>query len=213
MSRVLACDPVRPDIGVIDETVAALTDGLTVVMPTETQYSLSVRADSELALKKICAVKKRSENLKAALFVKDLNMAGKFCDIHEPARVLADRFLPGPLTLVTPGKKDQKAVATGFLSADGFGLRISSSPVIMAVMDRVRFPVTATSANISGDITPATVSDIRKALGDGVDLYLDAGPCRGVVPSTVVKVNETVTILRHGVISEREIRNALEEIN
>jgi len=213
LSRMLACNPVQPDIGVIDETVAALTDGLTVVMPTETQYSLSVRADSDTAMKKICAVKRRSENLKAALFVKDMNMARQFCEINETAGRLAERFLPGPLTLVAPGKENQTAVAPGFRSDDGFGFRISSSPVIRAIMDRVTFPVTATSANISGDMTPATVSDIRKILGDAVDLYLDAGPCRGRVPSTVLKVDNTITILRHGIISEKEIRRALEDLS
>ena len=213
MSRVLVCDPARPDIGIIEETVRALTEGLTVVLPTETQYSLSVRADNDLALKKICAVKRRPDNLKAALFVKDLNMARQMCEISRTAAKLAERFLPGPLTLVAPTKERQNLAAQWFCSGDGLGFRVSSSPVIMAVMDRVPFPITATSANISGDITPAEVSGIRSVLGDGVDLYLDAGPCRGIAPSTVVKVNDEVTILRHGIIPEREIRRALEDLN
>jgi L-threonylcarbamoyladenylate synthase len=213
LSRILACDPVRPDSKVIDQAATALVDGLAVVMPTETQYSLSVRADHDRALKKICAVKKRLETVKAALFIKDLEMARHFCEVNETARKLAHKFLPGPLTLILPGRKDQTVIAPGFLSADGFGIRISSSPIIAAVMERVPFAVTATSANISGREASATIADIEQSLGDSVDLYLDAGPCRSMVPSTVVKVAETVDILRVGKISESEITRCLEEEN
>jgi len=210
---MLVCNPVQPEIDIINETTAALTEGLTVVLPTETQYSLSIRADRDEAWEKIRIIKRRSENLKAALFVKDLDMARQFCEINEKAERLAEKFLPGPLTLVTPGKENQEMVASGFASEAGFGFRISSSPVIMAVMDRVDFPVSATSANISGGMTPATLSEISRILGESVDLYVDAGPCRGNVPSTVVNVTDEVTILRHGLISEKEIRQALEGLN
>jgi tRNA A37 threonylcarbamoyladenosine synthetase subunit TsaC/SUA5/YrdC len=70
--------------------------------------------------------------------------------------------------------------------------------------------VTATSANISGEITQATVGEIRSVLGEEVELYLDGGPCRSVVPSTVVKIAERVEILRHGMISEAEIKSFLQ---
>ena len=211
MSRMLTCDPVRPDISVIDEIAAALTDNSVVVMPTETQYSLSVRGDREDAPQKICAVKKRPEVVKAALFVKDLEMAQQVCTVGRAAEILASRFLPGPLTLVMPVRKDQKAVAPGFVSEDGIGIRISSSPLVRAVMDRLPFAVTATSANLSGQMTLDTAIEIKEALGETVNLYVDAGPCRGLIPSTVVKVGEEVTVLRHGIIPEAEIRRCLEE--
>lgn len=208
---MLACYPAKPDVSVINETVTALKNDLVVVMPTETQYSLSVRSDHDSALSKICSIKQRSVIAKMALFVKDLDMAQQFCEISEAAKKLTAAFLPGPLTLVLPEKQGQNAVDPGFLSEDGFGIRISSSPVISAVMEKVPFAVTATSANISGKMTPDSVSDINLVLGDSVDLYLDAGPCHGVIPSTVVKVADTVAILRHGVISESEIMRCLQE--
>lgn len=210
MSRRLSCDAVHPDNEVIEQVAEALTDGQTVVMPTETQYALSIRASVDNALEKICHIKQRKEGLSVALFVQDIQMAERFCDISDMAKKLADRFLPGPLTLVLPGKKGQTDVAAGFLSPHGFGIRVSSSPIVKAIMGRVAFPVTATSANISGRTTPQTVPEISRLLGDLVDLYLDAGPCRAVTPSTVVKADDDVTILRHGVIPEREIRRFLE---
>jgi L-threonylcarbamoyladenylate synthase len=208
---MLACDPVRPEVDVIEETAAALTRGSVVVMPTETQYSLSIRADQDIAFAKICLIKERSETLKTSLFVKDLNMARQFCEVSKVAENLAECHLPGPLTMVLPARKDQDVVANGFCSPEGIGIRISSSPVIAAVMDIVSFPVTATSANISGRVTPDSIAEISRDFGDAVDLYLDAGPCRGRIPSTVVKANDSVTILRPGLIPETEIRRCMDE--
>jgi L-threonylcarbamoyladenylate synthase len=205
----LSCDYEKPESDIIDETVEALVAGLVVVMPTETQYALSVRADNDKALEVINCVKKRSETVRAAVFIKDLEMAQDFCVVSDLAWRLADRFLPGPLTLVLPGKIDQQSVAAGFLSEDGFGIRISSSPLVSAVMQKVAFPVTATSANLSGEKSATTVSGIKRELGESVDLYLDAGSCRSTIPSTVVKVDKTLTILRPGLIGEAEIRDFL----
>lgn len=211
MNRILACHPVRPEVGVIEEAVAALNRGAAVVMPTETQYSLSIRADKDMAPARICLIKERPEALKTSLFVKDLDMARRFCTIVRTAEKLAACLLPGPLTLVLPPLKDQDVVAEGFCSPEGIGIRVSSSPVVAAVMDRVSFPVTATSANISGRVTPDSIDEISGDLGDAVDLYLDAGPCRGRIPSTVVRVDDEVTILRPGLIPETEIRRCLDE--
>jgi len=172
---------------------------------------LSIRADRENAPEKIGRIKKRSGVVPAAVFVKDIQMAELFCEVSDMARRLAARFLPGPLTLVLSARAGQRAVAAGFASEDGFGIRISSSPLVAALMAKTPFPVTATSANISGEISPATVNEIAKVLGDDVDLYVDGGPCRGVVPSTVLKVTDTVSVLRHGAIPEAEIRRFLKE--
>ena len=211
MTRVLRCNPAEPDKRTIKEALEALGSGLVVVFPTETQYSLSVRADDMAAMEKINRIKKRSEARRPALFVKDMAMAETFCRINETARKLADKFLPGPLTLVLPGRDGQQAVLPEFKSELGFGIRISSSPLIAGLMAEAPFAVTATSANISGQPTLEAVDLIRPILGDEVELYIDGGPCRGIVPSTVVSVGEGIEFLRHGLISEMEIRKYLVE--
>lgn len=210
MSRIVVCHPVHPAPDVIDQIVAALEAFAAVVLPTETQYALSVRADHREAAATISRIKRRSGDVPAALFVQSMDMARRFCIVSDLAQRLADRFLPGPLTLVLPPRPGQDVVAAGFCSADGFGIRLSSSPIIAAVMRRVPFAVTATSANISGAAVPETVALIEKSLGSEVDLFVDGGPCRGIIPSTVVKVTDAVTILRQGVIPETEIRRCAE---
>ena len=211
MSRIVRCDPVKPDPAILKETEDLLTRGEAVVIPTETQYALSVRADIKGALEMICRIKQRDRHLSPALFVKDMTMAKTFCEVNHTAERLAERFLPGPMTLVVPSKKDQHAVAEEFLSERGFGLRISSSPFISAIMNRLSFPITATSANVSGRTSRSSIEEIEADLGNAVALYVDAGPCRGIVPSTVVAVSDTMEILRHGAIPAIEIHAVLKE--
>jgi len=210
LSRILRCNPARPGKAVLNAVVEALSAGSVVVLPTETQYSLSVRADIDGMLERICRIKKRDKSLMPAMFVEDLEMAKRFCEINAVAEKLAAKYLPGPMTLVVPGKKDQSAVSTDFLSGYGFGIRVSSSQVIAGVMERVVFPVIATSANISRQLTPSSVKEISQIMGDEVDLYIDGGQCRATTPSTVLKLNGGADILRHGQIPEAEIRRFLE---
>lgn len=211
MSTVIACDPVSPDVETIRRAAETLTRGGAVVIPTETQYGLSVRADQLDAPQKIDRIKQRNKTLPVALFVKDMKMAELFCEITETAGKLAERFLPGPLTLIMPARPGQTAAAGDFASPGGFGVRISSSPMVAAVMRQISFPITATSANLAGRTAPATVAEIRAELGDRVDLYLDGGPCRGLTPSTVVRAGADVEIIRHGVISDAEIKSVTGE--
>jgi L-threonylcarbamoyladenylate synthase len=211
VSQVITCNPAAPDDTAVAAVVDALTGGLAVVIPTETQYGLAIRADFDSAPAAVNRIKGRPEAERSALFVKDMAMAEQFCQFTPLSRSLAARFLPGPLTLVLPARKDQTVIPPDFLSVFGIGIRLSSSPLVAAVMARVSFPVTATSANRSGEITPPTVDLIRKSLGEAVSLYLDGGPCRGLTASTVAAVNGQVRILRHGLIAEAEIRRHLRQ--
>jgi L-threonylcarbamoyladenylate synthase len=208
----LVCDYERPDSHIIDEAVRTLTEGLVAVIPTETQYALSVRADLGEAPEIIRGIKKRSETVRTAVFIKDLEMARSFCEVSELAQRLAEKFLPGPLTLILPGRENRGAIATGFVSEDGIGIRISSSPLVSAVMQQVSFPVTATSANLSGETSPAMLVDIKRMLGEDVDLYLDAGACQSLIPSTVVKINGKPQILRPGLVSRAALETCLKKV-
>lgn len=212
MSREIKCDPAEPVDKIIQEIRAALNKEMIVVLPTETQYALSIRANQS-ALEKIGRIKKRNLDLKPALFVKDIEMAEKFCEINKIAMHLADKFLPGPLTLIVPEKKGQNFISSEYKSDLGFGLRLSSSKVMMSIMSGMEKPVTATSANISGQHGSSDIDYIKQELGDDVDLYVDAGPCRAVTPSTVVWAGDDTKILRHGMIPEIEIKKAIAEVN
>ena len=92
MSRILKCDPVKPEPAVIEEAKIVLENRGAVVIPTETQYGLAIRADRNDLFEKICSIKSRDCGQKHALFVKDMEMASLFCEINEKALLLAKKF-------------------------------------------------------------------------------------------------------------------------
>ncbi len=207
-SRTVTIDPENPDPAVIEEAVAVLEAGGLVVAPTETRYGLLARADKGLPAERLTEVKRRSETKPISVFVGSFEMIMHYARMNPTSQRLAQLFLPGPLTLVVP------AIGTWhemIVPQDKIGIRVSSSPVIQAIMERVDFPVTATSANISGEDEAETVSEIAEAFEDGVDLYLDSGRLAGM-PSTVVEcIDETPKILREGAIDPNEIMAAVKE--
>ncbi|MDD4053095.1 MAG: Sua5/YciO/YrdC/YwlC family protein, partial [candidate division Zixibacteria bacterium] len=89
MSRVITCNPAAPDDTAIAAVVDALTEGLAVVIPTETQYGLAIRADSDSAPAVVNRIKGRPEAERSALFVKDVAMAELFCQFTPLSRSLA----------------------------------------------------------------------------------------------------------------------------
>ncbi len=210
MSTTIRCDAGNPDPAVIAEIADELEAGKIVVIPTETQYGLCLRADRDDSMEIISSVKRRNQAVKSALFVKDMVMAGRFCMVNDIAHTLAELFLPGPLTMVLPPKANQCVVCNDFASNHGFGVRISSSPIVYTLMNRLPFPVTATSANLSGNLTPPEVNRIKETFGDDVSLYIDCGPLRTKIPSTVVRVHDDdIEVVRHGLIAERDLRRHL----
>ncbi len=207
-SPVVRIDSNTPDKRLLKQAVAALERGGLVVAPTETRYGLLARADQEKILKKLFEVKRRSITMPTSIFVREVSDIADWGELNPAALKLARRFLPGPLTLVL------KAVVPEVpgLVADGkIGIRVSSSAVMQGLLEMAAFPLSATSANISGGLEPESVADVISLLGDNVDLYLDGGPLTAT-PSTVVDCSAgRPVILRQGSIGMEEIREVAGE--
>lgn len=203
---VIAVDVDTPDLETINRAVDVLrADGL-VVAPTETRYGLLGRADKAEVVKKVYRVKKRALSQPIAVFVGSLEMVTHYAELNPPAQFLARLFLPGPLTLVLKGLPEWDSPVA---RDDKVGIRISPAPVIHEIMERVSFPLTATSANISGAAELSSIDEISRALSATVDLYLDGGVLDGA-PSTVVDCSgDPPKILRKGAVDEKEIMAAL----
>jgi L-threonylcarbamoyladenylate synthase len=184
----------------IREAVAALLAGEVVCVPTESSYGLAADSRSAAALARVTALKGgRPADSPFPL------IAGAIEDARALARVwpavaerLAGEHWPGPLTLVVPARDGLPAE---LVSAGGVGVRVSSHPVAGALARALGAPITATSANRSGQPPARTVDEARSAFGDEIGCYLDAGPCAGT-PSTVVAVDERgrLRLLRAGAI-------------
>lgn len=191
------------DPSALDEAADALDrDGL-VVLPTDTVYGIAARLDRPKALERLFVAKRRAKDLPVAVLAGTLEEARSIGIFDEHALVLAKSLWPGALTLVVPR-------ADGFeasLGADSttVGIRIPNHPVALQLIVRSG-PLAASSANLSGEETPATVAAIADSFRDSVSVYLDAGPSSDLLPSTVVSVRDgAVEILRQGALPESEI--------
>ncbi len=123
------------------------------------------------------------------------------------ARRLADAFWPGPLTLVLRGRGNLRPEILG---ADGVAVRVSPNPVARALAAGLGHPITATSANLSGQPPARSLAEARAALGAKVKVYLEGGNLMASAPSTLVAVNrEAWKMVRVGAISEDQIAAVL----
>jgi L-threonylcarbamoyladenylate synthase len=194
----------------LDAAIDALRRGELVVYPTETFYALGADAGSHTALVRLCAVKTREPGKPVALIAADTAMAFAIArEIPAAARRLAERFWPGPLTLVLPAKA---GLADALVGADGgVGVRVSPHPVARELARRLGGPITATSANLSGQPPVTTVAQARTAFGSKVKVYLEGGTLGAALPSTVVTFERgAIKVLRAGAITESQLTAALD---
>jgi len=182
--------------GLLDEVLAALEQGELVVLPTETVYGLALREDSEQAQATLYRMKKRRRSKKLArLAAGPEDIEKTVPDAPRRALMLARKFWPGRLTIVV--KKGDRT----------WGFRCPAHPFTLAVARHAPFPVSLTSANVSGRSEPISVEDV---LDEGLDpfpaLVVDGGVCRYARPSTVVMVEgDRVSLLRAGALPARVI--------
>jgi L-threonylcarbamoyladenylate synthase len=188
----------------IEDGIAALKAGELVVYPTETFYAIGADAFSSIALRRLFQVKKREPGRPVGLIAADTAMAFSVArEIPIDARRLADAFWPGPLTLVLPARDNIAPELTG---ADGVGIRVSPNPVARALSAGIGRPITATSANLSGEAPASKLESARAALGEKVKVYLEGGNLTASAPSTVVAVSGSGwKMVRVGAISLSQI--------
>lgn len=196
-ARIAAIRGDAPEPALVDEAVRLLLAGRLVVLPTETVYGLCADPRAAGAMDRLYAAKARDPAKPVALLIDDpsqVGMAGAF--FHPSLGWLAERFWPGPLTLVL----DTPEGPAGF--------RCPDHPVPLAVLRALGAPLSATSANRSGRPDARTASEAMRELGDVVDLILDGGPATGGRPSSVVRLyrDGSWSLLREGAIPRHALQ-------
>ena len=202
--------------------------GGVIVVPTDTVYGVACDPFNEDAVAKIYQLKRRPRTKALQILmssVSDLEKLGLY--LPSPLDVLAEKFLPGGYSPIARAKKDSIATRLATLckadeSSDAQnnnkskiqseatqGVRVPDCPELMKIL-RVTGPLAASSANRSGNESADSVEEAFAAFGDEIPLYLNAGPTRSHVASTVVGADsrdkDGIVILREGVISEEQIR-------
>lgn len=185
---------------VVKKAVAVLRAGGLVIYPTETVYGVGVDATNPTAVEKLLAYKSRREGKPLSIAVADRAMAEQYVALTDQAKQFYKRFLPGPYTIVSASLGQ---VAPGVESEFGtLGVRIPDHPLVLELVKELGKPVTATSANASGQKQPYTVSDILDNLSakqtELIDLVIDAGTLPRNDPSTVVDTTLTTPLTIRG---------------
>ncbi len=201
----LEIDPKVPDLSEIQEVCHTIRKGGVVIFPTETFYGIGVDATSERALKRVFEIKGRDPEKPVLVLVGDPSWIGSLVMEVSPITTrLMEHFWPGGLTLLF----DARPIFSPFLTGKKgkIGIRCSSHPVAMALLKKIGRPITATSANLSGEPPPSSVAEISPRLITQVDLVIDAGRTPGGFPSTVIDITtDPPAMVREGIVSIEEI--------
>lgn len=208
MTEILRINPKVPEPEEIAKAAQCILDGEVIAYPTETIYGLGADVFNRKAVKKIYDLKARDYGLPISILVASIEMLQELVTvIPERVKVLMRRYWPGPLTIlfeVNPSFPKSLVTNTGKV-----GVRISSHPIVSALVGRVGRPITTTSANLSGFPPSLHVKHLQKYFGEKLKCVIDGGECEPSRGSTVVDMTEeTMRIIREGAIpAEAVIRS------
>lgn len=211
VTRVRRVSTRTPGDAAIREAAGLIRAGRLVAFPTETVYGLGADGLNAIAVARIFAAKGRPHDNPLILHVAEtagLELLAK--QVPETARVLAERFWPGPLTLVVPRSERVPDETTAGLQT--VAVRCPDHPVALALIRAAGVPIAAPSANVSGRPSPTSAQHVLDDLRGRVDMVLDAGPTGIGLESTVVDVSgRRVLLLRPGGLPVEELEQVLGE--
>jgi L-threonylcarbamoyladenylate synthase len=204
--EILRVDVESPDPAAIARGARLLQEGGLVAFATETVYGLGANALDASAVAKIFAAKGRPAGNPLIVHVAQLDDAKKLVNTWPAlAQTLAERFWPGPLTLVLPKAACVPDLVTA--GAPTVALRMPAHPVALALLRACNLPLAAPSANRSTELSPTLAEHVLAGLGDRIDLLLDAGPTTGGLESTVLDLTtDPPRMLRPGLVTIAELK-------
>ncbi len=193
--------------------ISVLKEGGIVAFPTDTVYGLGAGIGNTQAVERVYQVKKRPHGMALPLLLSDVSQIGEVAwPVPQAAWLLAERFLPGALTLVLPKAPSLPDIVTGV--GKTVAVRIPAHPIPVALIRGLGTPIIGTSANLSGQPPALTASEVYTQLGDKVDLIIDGGRCPGGRESTIIDLSgDTPVILREGAIPGEELKKICPDLS
>ena len=210
-AELLKISPEKPDPAAIRYAAEFIRRGELVAIPTDTFYGIAADPFNLAAVDQIYRVKGRPETRALPILVHTTTQALALSrDVPYTFHKLAAKFWPGPLTLLVEASTGVPLKVTAHTG--NVALRWPKSAVVDALIDLVKGPITGTSGNISGQPACASAVELLEQMGDRLPLIIDAGETPGNLASTIVKLEgDDWAVMREGVISEQEIRTAIED--
>jgi L-threonylcarbamoyladenylate synthase len=205
--RRIVVNEANVDEQALEAAVDAIRRGGVVAMPTDTLYGLAVDPFCVEAVDRVFAVKGRAAERALPLVAAALEQVTMSIGVLPPlAARLASRFWPGPLTLLLAAPRSLPEAVSGGTAL--VGVRVPAHAVTRALCRACGGLLTATSANMSGAAPSASPDDVARALGDRIDVLVDAGMAPGGLPSTIVDATGAAPVLvRAGAIRWEDIRS------
>jgi len=196
----------------IDTAVQALRDGELVAFPTETVYGLGANAQNPAAVRRIFEVKGRPATHPVIVHLDSPRYLHRWVrEVPDQAMRLADRFWPGPLTVVMARAAHVHDVVTG--GQDTVAIRVPGHPMAQQLLTAFGGGIAAPSANRYGRLSPTRPEHVRDELGDAVRLILDGGECQIGLESTIVACEgSSVRLLRPGAVTASQLRAVVGEL-
>ena len=190
----------------IDAAVQALRNGDLVAFPTETVYGLGANAQDPKAVRRIFEIKGRPTTHPVIVHLDSPRFLPRWArEVPEAAAKLAEKFWPGPLTLVLPRAANVHDLITG--GQDTIAIRVPSHPMAQQLLTAFGGGIAAPSANRYGRLSPTRAEHVRDELGDAVRIVLDGGECQIGLESTIVSCDKSgVRLLRPGGVTSGQIR-------
>lgn len=197
----------------LTQAAAALKSGKLIALPTETVYGLGADAFNPKALAQIFEVKKRPFFDPLIVHIYATAQLETLCsEINHKAKILIEKFWPGPLTLVLPKSSAVPDIATAGLAT--VAVRMPAHPVAHALLKACNFPIAAPSANPFGRLSPTTAEHVQSHFSEGIEFILEGGPCSIGVESTILSLaGVTPVLLRAGSITREEIESLIGTIS
>lgn len=211
--RVVKIDPLNPESGssriAVEEAVRQIRSGGIIAFPTETFYGLGVDPFNPVAVERLFAVKGREPDKPIPIIIDELKRADEIIGVLSPdSRTLVGKFWPGPLTLLFAATSRMSSALTG--GTGKIGIRIPSHPVALRLLRAAGQPITATSANRSGEPGATSAAEVQKTLGEHLDLVIDGGETPGGAGSTIVDTSfHPPRLIREGKIPFQEVLGCL----
>jgi len=196
-----------PDEEIVGYVARVLKEGGLAVIPTDTVYGLAANPFSRRSFMKVYDVKMRDLSKPVPIHLAESHSALKLVRPNRLFWILANRFWPGPLTIVA---RRRSSTPKHLSRWDRIGVRLPACNLCREVARLIGGAIVGTSANLSGEPAPKVVGDAISMLGTKVDVYLDGGPSPWGLPSTVVDVSEgIVRVVREGAIPADEIKKVV----
>ncbi len=185
----------------LKESAEVIKAGGLVVFPTETVYGLGADATNECAAQKIYAAKGRPSDNPLIIHIADPNDVERYAFSNSVYYLLAEKFMPGPITIILTAKNTIPKATRGGL--DTVAVRCPSNPIANTLIKLAGVPIAAPSANISGSPSPTNVRHVIEDMMGKVDVIIDGGDSDFGLESTIVSIesDDTVTLLRPGKIT------------